>query len=236
MLSWVKPIKAQAILKIIKGKELKTEAILEEAIELCVWDDFEQQHAVQVAKLSLKLFDKLQPLHRMGNSERIWLRVASLLHDVGKSVSGEYHNKASRDIIVNEANLPFRKRVRKMIGLIARYHKGALPSDSHKYYRGLKKDDEKQCVKVLAAILRLADGLDAGHKELVTDLACEVQRKRTVIYVMARDGVDLNKAVKKADLFEQVFGCEVEVRTAAAGKVRGINLDSSRSKVYAHAA
>ena len=77
MLSWVKPIKAQAILKIIKGKELKTEAILEEAIELCVWDDFEQQHAVQVAKLSLKLFDKLQPLHRMGNSERIWLRVAN---------------------------------------------------------------------------------------------------------------------------------------------------------------
>ena len=235
MLSWVKPIKAQVILKMIEGKELKTEAILEEAIELCGRNDFEQQHAVQVAKLSLKLFDKLQPLHRMGNSERIWLRVASLLHDVGKSVSGEYHNKASRDIIVNDANLPFRKRVRKMIGLVARYHKGALPSDSHKYYRGLK-DDEKQCVKVLAAILRLADGLDAGHKELVTDLACEVQSKRTVIYVMARDGVDLHKAVKKADLFSQVFGCEVEVRTAAARKVRDINLDSSRSRVYAHAA
>ena len=106
---------------------MKTAAILEDAIELCGGDDFEHQHARQVAKLSLKLFDKLQPFHRMGNSERIWLRVASLLHDVGKSVSGEYHNKASRDIIVNEANLPFRKRVRKMIGLIARYHQGALP-------------------------------------------------------------------------------------------------------------
>ena len=163
---------------------MKTAAILEDAIELCGEDYFEHQHARQVAKLSLKLFDKLQPLHRMGNSERIWLRVASLLHDVGKSVSGEYHNKASRDIIVNEANLPFRKRVRKMIGLVARYHHGALPDDSHKYYRGLK-DDEKQCVKVLAAILRLADGLDAGHKELVTDLACEVQRKRMVIYILA---------------------------------------------------
>jgi len=171
----------------------------------------------------------------MGNSERIWLRVASLLHDVGKSVSGEYHNKASRDIIVNEANLPFRKRVRKMIGLVARYHKGALPDDSHKYYRGLK-DDEKQCVKVLAAILRLADGLDAGHEGLVTDLACEVQRKRMVIYILGEDGVDLRKVVKKSDLFEDVFGYEVEVRTAAAGKVRDINLDSSRSRVYAHAA
>ncbi|MGB7581401.1 MAG: HD domain-containing protein [Sedimentisphaerales bacterium] len=214
---------------------MKTAAILEDAIRLCGEDYFEQQHAVQVAKLSLKLFDCLGPLYRMGNSERIWLRIASLLHDVGKSVSGEYHHKASRDIIVNEANLPFRKRIRKMIGLIARYHKGMMPKDTHKYYRGLK-DDEKQCVKVLAAILRLADGLDAGHEGLVTDLACEVQRKRMVLYILGEDGVDLRKVVKKADLFEQVFGCEVEARTAAAGKVRDINLDSSRSKVYAHAA
>ncbi len=64
---------------------MKTAAILENAMELCGGDDFEHRHARQVAKLSLKLFDKLQPLHRMGNSERIWLRVASLLHDVGKS-------------------------------------------------------------------------------------------------------------------------------------------------------
>jgi exopolyphosphatase/guanosine-5'-triphosphate,3'-diphosphate pyrophosphatase len=218
-----------------EGNELRTAVIFEDAIKLCGGDDFEHRHARQVAKLSLKLFDKLQPLHRMGNSERIWLRVASLLHDVGKSVSGVYHHKASRDIIVNEANLPFRKRVRKMIGLVARYHRGALPGDSHKYYRGLK-DDEKQCVKVLAAILRLADGLDAGHEGLVTDLACEVQRKRMVLYILGRDGVDLHKAVKKADLFEQVFGREVEIRTAVAGKVRDINLDSSRARVYAHAA
>jgi exopolyphosphatase/guanosine-5'-triphosphate,3'-diphosphate pyrophosphatase len=218
-----------------KGSELKTAAILEEAIVLCGGDDFEQQHARQVAKLAIKLFDKLQPLHRMGNSERIWLRVASLLHDVGKSVSGVYHHKASRDIIVKQADLPFRKRVRKIIGLVARYHRGALPSDSHKYYRGLK-DDEKQCVKVLAAVLRLADGLDAGHEGLITDLACEVQRKRMVLYILGEDGVDLHKAVKKADLFEQVFGREVEIRAVAAGRVRDINLDSSRSRVYAHAA
>jgi exopolyphosphatase/guanosine-5'-triphosphate,3'-diphosphate pyrophosphatase len=218
-----------------EGQELKTAAILEDAIELCGGDDFEQQHAVQVAKLSLKLFDKLQPLHRMGNSERIWLRVASLLHDVGKSVSGEYHNKASRDIIVNEANLPFRKRVRKMIGLVARYHKGTMPKDTHKYYKRMNEDD-RRCVRMLAGMLRLADGLDAGHKELVTDLACDVGRKRIVLYILGDDGVDLNKAVKKADLFEEVFGFEVEVRTAAAGKVRDVNLDSSRSKMYANAA
>jgi exopolyphosphatase/guanosine-5'-triphosphate,3'-diphosphate pyrophosphatase len=201
-----------------EGNELKTAAILEDAIKLCGEDYFEHRHARQVAKLSLKLFDCLGPLHRMGNSERIWLRVASLLHDVGKSESTEYHHKASRDIIVTEANLPFRKRVRKMIGLIARYHKGAMPKDTHKYYKRMDEND-KQCVRMLTAILRLADGLDAGHEGLVTDLACDVQRKRMVLYILGGDDVDLRKAVKKADLFEQVFGCEVEVRAAATGRI-----------------
>ncbi len=235
MLSWVRLIKLQTILKTIEGKELKTEAILEDAIELCGGDDFEHRHAMQVAKLSLKLFDKLQPLHRMGNSERIWLRVASLLHDVGKNISGPCHHKASREIIVNEANLPFRKRVRKMIGLIARYHKGTMPKDTHKYYKRMD-EEEKRCVRMLAAILRLADGLDAGHKELVTDLACEVRGRRVIVYLVGDEGIDFHKAVRKADLFEQAFGFEVEIRAAAAGKVRDVNLDSGRSKVYANAA
>ncbi len=214
---------------------MKTDEIIEDAIDLCGGDDFERKHAVQVAKLALKLFDKLQPMHRMGNSERIWLRIAALLHDVGKSICNEYHHKASREIIIRQSNLPFRKRVRKMIGLIARYHKGELPKETHKYYRKLN-DDDKRCVRVLAAILRLADGLDAGHEGLVSDIACEAGRKRMVIYIVGEDGIDLRKVVKKADLFEQVFNCEIEARTAAARKVRGINLDSGRSKVYAHAA
>jgi hypothetical protein len=71
---------------------------------------------------------------------------------------------------------------------------------------------------------------------MVSDLACEIGRKRIVIYILGEDGVDLRKVVKKADLFQQVFGCEVEAKTAASRKVRGINLDSGRSKVYAHAA
>ncbi len=218
-----------------EGNELKTAAIFEDAIELCGGDDFERRHAMQVAKLSLKLFDCLQPLHRMGNSEKIWLRAASLLHDVGKNISGPCHHKASRDIIINEANLPFRKRVRKMIGLIARYHKGTMPKDTHKYYKRMDEND-KRCVRMLAGILRLADGLDAGHKEMITDLACEVRGGRVIVYLVGDEGIDFHKAVRKADLFEQAFGFAVEIRAALAGKVRDKNLDSSRARVYARAA
>jgi exopolyphosphatase/guanosine-5'-triphosphate,3'-diphosphate pyrophosphatase len=206
--------------------------ILEEVIELGKSHDFEQDHALQVSKLSLRLFDELQPLHRMGNSERIWLRLASLLHDVGKSVSGAFHHKASRDIIIKEADLPFRKRVRKMVGLIARYHRSELPKDKHKYYRRLD-DESKQCVCKLAALLRLADALDAEHKQMVSSLSCSIRKDRVFLYILTRDETDLRKVLRKADLFEQVYGKKVEVRTVVASRLRNLKLDSNPTRVYA---
>jgi exopolyphosphatase/guanosine-5'-triphosphate,3'-diphosphate pyrophosphatase len=214
---------------------LRIAAILEEAIELGGGDDFEKQHARQVARLSIKLFDMLQPIHRMGNSERIWLRIASLMHDVGKSVSGVYHHKASRDIIVRQADLPFRKRVRRMIGLVARYHRGALPRDSHKFYRRLDADS-RQCVCKLAALLRLADALDGEHKQMVTNLTCEIRKNRVILYLLTKDETNLRKVSHKANLFEQVYDKKVEVRTVIASRLSNIKLDSNPSRLYARVA
>lgn len=214
---------------------MRIAAILEEAIELGGGDDFEKQHARQVARLSIKLFDMLQPIHRMGNSERIWLRIASLMHDVGKSVSGVYHHKASRDIIVRQADLPFRKRVRRMIGLVARYHRGALPRDSHKFYRRLDADS-RQCVCKLAALLRLADALDGEHKQMVTNLTCEIRKNRVILYLLTKDETNLRKVSHKANLFEQVYDKKVEVRTVIASRLSNIKLDSNPSRLYARVA
>lgn len=211
---------------------MKITTILEEVIELGKRHDFDQEHSLQVSKLSLRLFDELQSLHRMGNSERIWLRLASLLHDVGKSMSGPLHHKASRDIIVKEAHLPFRKRVRKMIGLIARYHRGEFPEDKHKYYCQLD-DEEKQCVRKLAALLRLADALDAEHKQMVSSISSTTRNDRIILYILTRDETNLGKVARKADLFEKIFGKTVDVRTVVASRLRSLKLDSNPSRVYA---
>ena len=46
--------------------------------------------------------------------------------------------------------------------LVARFHAGALPTRSHKALRDLLPDEQKIIIR-LAAILRLANALDAGH-------------------------------------------------------------------------
>src|SRR5829696_2856121 len=45
---------------------------------------------------------------------------------------------------------------------IARYHRGAAPKKRHRNYGALEKSIRRR-IKRLAAILRVADGLDRGH-------------------------------------------------------------------------
>ena len=46
--------------------------------------------------------------------------------------------------------------------IVARFHRGALPTRSHKTLRDLLPDEQKATIQ-LAAILRLANALDASH-------------------------------------------------------------------------
>lgn len=168
----------------------------------------ERLHPVQVCRLSCKLFDELQNLHRMGNTERIWLQTAALLHDIGKSICHKDHNKKSRDIIIKSSNLPFSRKERRIIGLIARYHRGALPNRSHKYY-GKLDSESRYYIRKLAALLRFADGLDKNHKSSITDISCQITDYNIIIHPEIIDACLPSKAIIKADLLEFVFDREV---------------------------
>jgi exopolyphosphatase/guanosine-5'-triphosphate,3'-diphosphate pyrophosphatase len=168
----------------------------------------ERQHPIQVCRLCCLLFDDLQSLHHMGNTERIWLQAAALLHDVGKSICGKDHNKKSRDIIITSHTLPFDKKERKIIGLIARYHQGALPSRSHRYY-GKLDSESRYYVRKLAALLRLADGLDGNHQGSITDISCHVTEDNIMICPETEGAFDSQKAIAKVDLLEDVLNRKV---------------------------
>jgi exopolyphosphatase / guanosine-5'-triphosphate,3'-diphosphate pyrophosphatase len=193
---------------------------------------FEAGHAIQVTRLALRLFDDLQPLHGMGNTERIWLRAAAMLHDVGKREDPKEHHKLALEIIVNSASLPFRAEERIIIGLTARYHRGSLPKSDHKYYRDLD-DDTRLYVCKLACLLRLADGLDKGHSDLVEDLRCGIRRRRVIVRIVGREAPDMSVVFSKADLFEAVLQKRADFRIMAGSGRRGGPVDFHARPVYA---
>jgi exopolyphosphatase/guanosine-5'-triphosphate,3'-diphosphate pyrophosphatase len=178
--------------------------------EIC---SYQAEHAQHVTRLALRLFDELQPLHRLGSEERFWLEAGAILHDIGWIEGWRSHHKTSLRVILSTPMLPFNNKERHVIGSIARYHCKALPSPDHDHYAALLPA-ERGMVSTLAALLRLADGLDSTHRGLVKDLACDVTPANVTIkckvHKPARE--DRMTALEKADLFEQVFGRKVLVK------------------------
>ncbi|MBN2590782.1 MAG: HD domain-containing protein [Sedimentisphaerales bacterium] len=168
---------------------------------------FNERHALDVNKIALTIFDQLQNVHRMGNTERLWLETAALLHDVGKPDNRGIHHKLARDVIADFSSLPFGKKERKIIGLIARYHRGGLPSREHKSFGNLDTES-RHYIRKLASILRIADGLVSG-KSKIKKLACDVGKREIIFHLKCRKNISLNKAVKKANLFVHIFGRSV---------------------------
>jgi exopolyphosphatase/guanosine-5'-triphosphate,3'-diphosphate pyrophosphatase len=186
--------------------------ILTAAYQLAIANQYERGHAAQVTKLALQLFDRLIDLHGLGNKERRWLELAAILHDIGLGQGPERHHKVSRDLILASA-LPLKGKHKKMVALAARYHRGALPEKTHRYYADLKKK-EKAIVDKLSAILRLADGLDRSHRDVVKSIVCQDRRKSVTLQLTVM-GQALSERLygrKKADLFEKVFGKKVEIK------------------------
>ncbi|MFZ1009629.1 MAG: CHAD domain-containing protein [Candidatus Sulfotelmatobacter sp.] len=124
-------------------------------------------HSERVAGLALQLYDSLlssgwQPSVD-GVSARSSLLAAALLHDVGKSKGRKGHHKISFDLIKAYGKpLGWKPADLQRAAIVARFHRGALPTRTHRALRDLLPDEQKGTIQ-LAAILRLANALDAAH-------------------------------------------------------------------------
>ena len=124
-------------------------------------------HARHVAELALAVFDQTRAVHKLGDREREWLEYGALLHDAGVHISYERHHRHSYYLIKNGELRGFDPSEIEIIALLARYHRQATPKKTHEGY-GLLKNKLRRTVKTLAAMLRLAEGLDRSHAQMVT--------------------------------------------------------------------
>ncbi len=189
------------------------QAALKAVVQLAVTCDYEAGHSRQVTLLALLLFDDLQPLHKLGLEQRYWLECAGVLHDIGWVEGWHNHHKTSQRIILTTPLLPFNNRERLIIGSIARYHAKALPNISHDHFASLEPEDRRM-VGVLAACLRLADGLDHSHQNRVKDLRCKIKPKKIIVVcdAISRSEEETAAAKRRSDLMAEVFQRAVVIK------------------------
>lgn len=186
---------------------------LQPVLRLAASCHYEVGHTHQVLRLALRLFDELAGLHGLDAERRHWLTCAALLHDIGWVEGRAGHHKTALRLILGTTLLPWDLRMRRIAGLIARYHRRSLPSTKHQDFAALSAADQAD-VRALAAILRLADALDYSHQDAVADVACRVTAKRLSLRCETTRPADpeCDRAVEKGDLAAATFGREVKVR------------------------
>jgi len=136
---------------------------------LAIQYEADLDHVEHVARLSLQMWDSLRDagLFEPGPSERELLWAASMLHDVGMSISYDDHHKHSRYLIVS-AELPgFDPRERALIAQMSRYHRKGEPKLG--VLATLARPGDEDLVARCSVILRLAEHLERGRDQSVRE-------------------------------------------------------------------
>ena len=186
-------------------------------------------HGRHVAKLAGNIFAQLADPLRMDSADRWLVETAARLQDVGYLINYDQHHKHSYHLIMN-SNLPgFRPRELELVANVARYHRGAPPKQKHDNFRQLPADDQRR-VTQLAAILRIAGGLDRSHTQQVSNVSLQLEHdgddhsvSKVSLLAHSRENpeVDLWGARRRAEMFTEIFDCELEVHWAEEAPTNG---------------
>jgi exopolyphosphatase / guanosine-5'-triphosphate,3'-diphosphate pyrophosphatase len=175
---------------------------------------YEEPHARQVRKLSLQLFDQLAKRIGCEPGDREILADAALLHDIGYHISYKGHHKHSYHLILHADLLGMSPAEQVAIANVARYHRGPSPKKTHDTFGHLDRALRRR-IRRLAAILRVADGMDRGHVQAVDRVDVTVERDRIRLAPHPCPGaalrLELWGASRKAEMLAEVAGARVEV-------------------------
>lgn len=180
--------------------------------------DHDTTHGEQVRKVSRSLFQQLRDVHQLPDELGIVLELAALLHDVGEVVNTRGHHKHS-EYMIRWGRIPgLEGTQREMVALLARIHRKPTADVRRVIADAALPKDRRGQVRKLAAILRLADGLDSGHRQRVDAVLASRVGDDVVLDLTTRDGAGKDDAalVRKADLFQEEFGVSVTITVGKA--------------------
>ena len=171
------------------------------------------QHCRQVSRLSLMLVDSIGPDARPGPRDRFLLETAALLHDIGWPEGRAGHSRRGALMLFSEESLPFDLQERGIISTAVACHRGRADPESLPYHALLVPENRKRAL-ALAAILRLADGLDFLHSGAVSDIRCTQVADKIFIDIAGTGDLagEKERARIRGDLFSRAFSVRPVIR------------------------
>jgi len=164
------------------------------------------------------LYDGLRHAHVLGEAHqhdsREVLEAAAFMHDVGRAKGNNNRQKKSFRMIVKLSRpLGWSPRELELAAIVARYHRGALPTPRRKIMQHLDLPDRHLALE-LAGVLRLANSLDSARN---TEMKLTVEARDHVVIVHVAGYSPLDRSAEEIaasrHLLETVIHRPIMVRT-----------------------
>lgn len=193
---------------------LRFETIVELAKRYNVYNS----HSQHIRQISLKLYEFLKDYHNLGEYEKEMLECSAILHDIGYWISHDQHHKHSYYIITHSDLPGFTNDEAELIGTIARFHRKSLPKKSHPEFAKFNEKNQF-IIKVLAGILRIAEGIDRRQKQYVNDFIITTKNENKQILeikLLPKDikvniDIEIWGAKRRKQLLEDVLNIQIEI-------------------------
>ena len=197
----------------IEGRESALNDIISSVWYIAEKYGVEKEHAAYIEKISSILFEKTWKYHRLGNKEKLYLKVASILHDTGNYVSFSEHGLHSYNIIRSQKIMSFSDRDLDIIANVARYHTSKVPTYNDPNYLALKHK-EKIIVSKLSAILKIAEAMDSSHLQKIASIDTHVSNDILYLKLYSMKDILLEKweIMNNIEFFQEVMGIEIKLK------------------------
>ena len=198
--------------KMFAGPTLPEDQIVSSALQLGRKFAFDEEHALAVADFATQIFDRTVAFHNLGPENRLLLRVAALLHDIGYFLNASGHHKHAYYLLTATPMVGLNPAQVAIVANVARYHRKSFPKTQHEPYRMLPSKD-RVIVSKLAGILRLADALDYEHGGKVHEIKVNAGKRNVTVKLKGDGDLLLEKwaLAKKAPLFESVLPARIKL-------------------------
>jgi len=170
------------------------------------------EHLELFRRIRENLVDAFRDDLNLAVGDRELLEFAALMHDIGYYISHSKHHKHALYIIRNADLRGFTGDEIEVMANVARYHRRSTPKSRHYHYEKLQPD-LKEKIKKLAAILRIADGLDRSHYQNVQSMEIIKEEKSILFRLITESDAQLEiwGASRKNLLFEEVTGAVLKI-------------------------
>lgn len=169
------------------------------------------EHAKEVVKYSKMIFSAInETVDKFTPREEEYLINSAILHDIGYSIEKKSHHKHSMELILKEKLEDFSTEEILIIANIARYHRASLPDPKSHEKFAMLSPEKQELVTKLASILRLADGFDKPHKNLILRMSLE-NKENEIVFHLKSIGFkpSLKSAEVKKELMEHAYGKKI---------------------------